>query len=65
MGEIVNLRRARKAQDRRLREETAEANRIAHGRTKSERALTAATQKLEREQLEAHRIERESPDETP
>ncbi len=65
MGEVVNLRRARKERDRRLRDEAADANRVAFGRTKAERGLTEATLKLERERLEAHRLEREPPDETP
>ena len=42
MGEIVNLRRARKAKKRAEKEKTADANRSAHGRTKSERAAAEA-----------------------
>lgn len=38
MGEVINLRQARKARDRRLRETEASANRALHGRTKAERA---------------------------
>lgn len=38
MGEVINLRQARKARDRRLRETEANANRALHGRTKAERA---------------------------
>ncbi len=38
MGEVVNLRRARKARDRRTDEAQAAANRAAFGRTKVERA---------------------------
>ena len=37
MGEILNLRLARKARDRKAREAQAEANRALHGRTKAQR----------------------------
>lgn len=37
MAEIVNLRMARKARDRREREAEAAANRTLHGRTRGER----------------------------
>ncbi|OAI22638.1 hypothetical protein A1351_03860 [Methylosinus sp. R-45379] len=57
MGEIVNLRRARKVRDKRSKETEAEANRIAHGRTKAERELGEATARLETEKLDAHRLE--------
>lgn len=42
MGDVVNLRRARKARDRRREEQAAAEARALHGRTKSERALQAA-----------------------
>ncbi|MBX3565635.1 MAG: DUF4169 family protein [Sphingomonas sp.] len=42
MGELVNLRQARKARDRKVRAATADANRVAFGRTKAERAADAA-----------------------
>jgi hypothetical protein len=58
MGEIVNLRRARKVRDKRSKEAEAEANRIAHGRTKDERRLSEATTRLETEKLDAHRLEK-------
>jgi hypothetical protein len=38
MGEVVNLRRARKARDRAGKETTAAANRAAFGRSKAEKA---------------------------
>ena len=57
MGEVINLRRARKDRDRRVREEKADANRIAFGRLKSERALSEAEATLERARLDAHRLE--------
>lgn len=42
MGEIVNLRGARKARDRAAAERDAAANRARHGRTKSARLLGEA-----------------------
>jgi hypothetical protein len=64
MGEIVNLRRARKDQARRLREAEASANRLVFGRAKSERDLSAATTELEQKRLDAHRLAHdEAPDE--
>jgi hypothetical protein len=62
MGEIVNLRRARKQRDRRTKEEAAQANRVAHGRSKAERELTAAQARLEAAKLDAHRRGREADD---
>lgn len=42
MGEVLNLNKARKAKARADKAMTATANRIAHGRTKLERAKDAA-----------------------
>jgi Domain of unknown function (DUF4169) len=42
MGEIVNLRLARKAAARRSKEAEAATNRAAHGRTRAEKAATRA-----------------------
>src|SRR5262249_7587216 len=39
MGDIVNLRRARKQAERQLAERTASANRLRHGRSQAEREL--------------------------
>ena len=39
MGDIVNLRRARKRAERQLAEQKASANRLLHGRSKVEREL--------------------------
>ncbi len=57
MGEVVNLRRARKDRARRERGEAAQANRLAHGRTKAERELTTAQTRLETAKLNAHKRE--------
>lgn len=58
MGEIVNLRRARKARIRRETEKKAQENRAAFGRTKSESTLTAARIAHETARLDAHRLDR-------
>ncbi len=54
MGEIVNLRRARKTRDRRDAEAKAQENRAAFGRPKAERDLTTARVKLDAAKLDAH-----------
>ena len=56
MGDVVNLRRARKARDRASAEVQAEQNRIAFGRTKAERKLTEAKKTLAERRLEGHRL---------
>jgi hypothetical protein len=60
MGEIVNLRRARKARDKRAKEQAAQANRAAHGRSKAERELNAAQARLQNTKLDGHRRDRDS-----
>lgn len=57
MGDVVNLRRARKDRARREKEAQAQENRVAFGRRKDERALTAAQNNLEKLRLDAHRRE--------
>jgi hypothetical protein len=47
MGDVVNLRKARKQAQRREQENRAAENRIAHGRSKAERVFEQAR----REQL--------------
>jgi hypothetical protein len=64
LGEIVNLRRARKAQVKRRREDEATANRLAFGRPKAERQLTEASETLERARLDAHRLDRDPRDDS-
>jgi hypothetical protein len=58
MGDLVNLRRARKDKARREREKTAENNRIVFGRAKEEREASAAVKALTEARLDAHRLER-------
>ena len=56
MGDIVNLRRARKRQDRRRDDGKAAENRIVYGMTKAERrSLEAQREKADRD-LDARRI---------
>jgi hypothetical protein len=60
MGDVVNLRRARKARDRASAEAKAEQNRITFGRTKTERKLTEAEKALAERRLEGHRLSDDS-----
>jgi len=57
MGEIVNLRRARKEAKRRDDSERAAANRLSHGRTKAEKTLEEARSENVRRILDAHKID--------
>lgn len=55
MTEIVNLKRVRKAKGRSEAEAKAEANRIAHGRTKLEKKLTKAEREAAARKLDGHK----------
>jgi hypothetical protein len=57
MGDIINLRRARKRAERQLAEQKASANRLLHGRSKAKRELDAERDTKVRRDLEQHRIE--------
>jgi Domain of unknown function (DUF4169) len=57
MGEIVNLKRARKRGEREQAAKQAEANRARFGRSKSERAADAMRARRAGELLEQHRID--------
>lgn len=57
MGEIINLRRAKKQRARVEAESEAAANRAAHGRTKVEKALTSAEKDRAAAVLDAHKRE--------
>ena len=59
MGDLVNLRRVRKAAKRREDDARAAENRLAHGRSKAERALEEARTKKSRRELDGHRLETE------
>jgi hypothetical protein len=55
MGEVVNLKRFRKAKERAEAQARAEANRAKHGRTKAERQDSNARETLADRKLEGHR----------
>jgi hypothetical protein len=55
MGEIVNLRRARKAKVRDEKAKTAEANRLLHGTPKPLRDLARARSDKAARDLDAHK----------
>lgn len=57
MGEVVNLRMARKRADRQAREREAEINRAAHSVPARERKRLRQEEELASKRLEAHRRE--------
>jgi hypothetical protein len=57
MGDVVNLRKVRKAAERRLHAQQSAANRIKYGRSKSERSLAAAREAKAHRDLDRHRIQ--------
>ena len=57
MGDIVNLRNARKRAERQRAERTASTNRLLHGRSKAERQLEAERKVKARSDLDRHRLE--------
>jgi len=59
MGDVVNLKRIRKRNEREQGAKEAEANRVRFGRTRSERAADAMRSKRAREHLDQHRIDGE------
>ena len=52
MGDVVNLRRARKKAQRELAEREASAKRLLHGRSKAQRDHAKAARDLERHRIE-------------
>ena len=57
MGQVVNLRTARKRARRLKAAEQAQQNRVTHGRSKADATLASArTAKAERD-LDAHRLD--------
>ena len=65
MGELVNLRRARKDRDRRRREDEAAENRVKFGRSKVEKLTAKAQDALEARRLDGHRLDTLADPETP
>ena len=61
MGEVVNLRKARKNARKREEADRAAANRVSHGRTKAERTLETTRAEKTRRLLDAHKIDRGDP----
>jgi hypothetical protein len=59
MGEIINLRTARKQAKRRAAEQRSARNRLVHGSSKAERALERSQSEKARDDLDQHRIEAE------
>ena len=57
MGDIVNLRTARKRAKRRRAEQKAASTRLTHGRSKAERILERARSRKADKSLDQHRIE--------
>jgi Domain of unknown function (DUF4169) len=57
MGDIVNLRQARKTARRDQEARQAAVNRLLHGRTKAERKLEAARNAQARRSLDQTRVE--------
>ncbi len=58
-ADLVNLRRARKAKARTERDKQAIENRVAHGRSKAERAGTDSERENAVQKLDGHRHETE------
>jgi RNase H-fold protein (predicted Holliday junction resolvase) len=59
MGDLVNLRRARKSKQRDERDKTAEANRRLFGRTRAEKESEAARRDLAARNIDAHKRDRD------
>jgi hypothetical protein len=57
MGDVVNLRRARKAKARAVSEAQAAANRIEHGRTKAEKAAARVDKERQHRSLDGAKLE--------
>ncbi|MCP4318320.1 MAG: DUF4169 family protein [Hyphomicrobiales bacterium] len=64
-ADLVNLRQFKKSKVRRAKEEAAENNRIAFGRTKSEKAQTRKINKQQERAHERGRLEKSSDKQPP
>jgi hypothetical protein len=56
MGDVINLKRFKKREERDEAAKVAESNRARYGRTKSERATEAERDKRANKLLDQHRI---------
>ena len=61
MAEIVNLRRAKKAKARAIKERKASLNRVRFGTPKSEEKVTLARSEKERSDLEGKKLDPNKP----
>ncbi|HEY1736161.1 MAG TPA: DUF4169 family protein [Methylovirgula sp.] len=61
-GDIVNLRRVRKAKQKAVAADIASENRALFGKSKEERARAAKSEALERQRLDGHRLRASSDD---
>jgi hypothetical protein len=61
MGEIVNLKRARKARDRADKERKASLNRVRFGTSKTEQKITLARSEKASADLEAKKLDPDKP----
>lgn len=64
MGEVVNLRLARKRKARAEHEVEAAANRALHGRSKSEKAAEKTARRRSEALLDGHRLDKPDEDES-
>jgi len=55
MGDVINLKRARKRKAREVEAQTADANRLRFGRPGAERKLEEARADLEARKLDGHK----------
>lgn len=62
MGEIINLNRARKARAKAEDKALAAVNRVAHGRSKAEKTLSALERERPEKQLDGQKLEPKSDD---
>jgi hypothetical protein len=62
MGEIVNLRQARKKRAAVAADSEAAVNRRIHGRSKNERRASDAERASAKRHIEAHRLEKPADD---
>jgi Domain of unknown function (DUF4169) len=60
MADIINLRQARKDKARADKEARAAQNRVKFGRTKEEKRLAEAQERLAERRIEAHRRDHEN-----
>jgi len=57
MGDVINLKRIKKRNEREASAKQADANRVRFGRTKSERALAEQAKDRAENLLDQHRID--------